>query len=498
MIERGGIAEILKGSDEKVLMDLPAMLPELSQTEIFDLLDLIESPEFFQHRLPLRIQLYGKIAQHAPQHSLKLIALLRLLRRLGARQDVPDLGEIPEETGDFADYLARRAYELCEDENLAFAVEALAFATSAYRSGDVVGMDSAAEGGIEALSKIGAWENPPLELDLESLALAEAGHELTFIAANAAFRAGDVARARDIAEKWSGNVNSWEAILGPLARQRYQYYQLVGRLDFEVGLYEPAIEAYAKALELAPTPYRRAFVWFNMAQIEHHLGHIDASWEYASKAIDATLSSPYPQAAATWIEWLALDADSPSKLSEIENMRSRFRKTGAVETNRVTRAMTRLYRVLATLRSTEDPSGIVPILDELIRELEGAGSWPNMVTILATKAVVAGRLDDRDAMDDAIAKARTLISTKLAPEARPPHEFLLESAHALALRNVGAYDEAFAMLFERALEARMKYPGAVGPDEKTALEAIYYLGALAGHDPETIEKRLRDILNSVR
>ena len=96
------------------------------------------------------------------------------------------------------------------------------------------------------------------------------------------------------------------------------------------------------------------------------------------------------------------------------------------------------------------------MLDNLIVELEKAGTWPNLVTILATKAVVAGRLNDRELMDESIDRARSLVNEKLDDDSRPPAEFLLESAHAL-----------------------------------------YYLGALAGHDPETIERKIRDTISSI-
>ncbi len=494
MIERGRIAEILKGPDHEVLDNLPGMLPELSQSELLDLLDLLERTDIFRDRLPLRIQLYGKIAEHAPQPELRLIALTRLLRRLGARKDVPELGKIPSQTDNFAEYLAKQAIELCEDENLATAVAELAMATLAYRSGDLINMHSTASRGLEALSEIDEWLNPPENPDLWSLALAETGHELTFIAVNAVYRAGDIAKARNITENWAKIIESWESTLGPLPRQRYHYYRLVGNLSSEVGLLEPALDAYSKALEFAPTPYRKAFIWLNEAQIERELGRDKESWDHGVLAIDAFLESPYPQTAAAWIEWLALNADTGEKQMMIEDMRTRLIRSGGLEINRVTRAMTELYRVLAVLHSTDNPAEISPTLDKLINELESAGSWPNLVTILATKAVIAGRIDDRGAMQDTIDRARELISDKLAPEARPPAEFLLESAHALALRNVGAYDEAFNALFDRALEARSKYPGGVGPDEKTALEAIYYLGALAGYDPNTIEKKIRDTI----
>ena len=301
-------------------------------------------------------------------------------------------------------------------------------------------------------------------------------------------------RAREMAEDWSESIGKWEAVLGPLTRQRYQYYQLVGHLDYEVGLYAQALEAYEKALEYAPTAYRKAFLWLSQAQVERLMGRDEGSWAHASEAIDALLASPYPQVAAVWIEWLALAADSDEKQAQIGEMRSKLEKSGGVEINRVTRAMTTLYRVLARLRTTDNPADLVPVLDRLIDELERTGSWSNMVTILATKAVVVGRLGDRETMDQTIARARELVGERIAEDSRPPLEFFLESAHALALRNVGAYDEAFHAIFERALEARKKYPGAMGPDEETAVEALYYLGALAGNDPETIEKRIRDTI----
>jgi len=228
-----------------------------------------------------------------------------------------------------------------------------------------------------------------------------------------------------------------------------------------------------------------------MAQVERELGLADQSWEHGIAAVEAWLASPYPQTAGSWIAWLSLEARTPEKRRQIESLEARCDEAGGVEINRVSRAMTELYRLLADLHYGADPAGLVPRLDAIIVDLEKAGSWPNLVTLLATRAVVAGRLSDRNIMDQTIAKARELIMTKLAVDARPPAQFFLESAHALALRDVGAYDEAFHTLFERALEARGKYPGGVGPEEQTALEALYYLGALAGYDPGTIERRVR-------
>ncbi len=497
MIDRGKLADLLKGPDQRVLGDLPRLLPELSQSEIFDLLDLVEDTDFFRDRLPLRLKLYAVLANHAVQNDLRLIALLRLLRRLGARQDTPDLGDIPGQTADFTSYLADKALELAGDEYLAEAIGSLARATLAFRSGDLTAMQSETERGLKALERMDHWSDPSDTMDLSQLVLSETGHELTYIAANAVYRAGDVAKAREIVDNWSAIIEKWENVLGTLPRQRYQYYRLVGRLNQEVGTYEPALEAYTKALDYAPTPYRKAFIWLSQAQIERELNRRDESWSHAVMAIDATLNSPYPQTASTWIEWLALEADTPEKESEIEKLRLRLKGLGGEEINRVARAMKELYRVLGTLHTTSDPVGIVPVLDNLIVELEKAGTWPNLVTILATKAVVAGRLNDRELMDESIDRARSLVNEKLDDDSRPPAEFLLESAHALALRDVGAYDEAFSTLFEDALEARMKYPGAIGPDEKSALEAIYYLGALAGHDPETIEQKIRDTISSI-
>jgi hypothetical protein len=319
---------------------------------------------------------------------------------------------------------------------------------------------------------------------------------LTFIAANAAFRSGNIERARNLAQTWSDSINAWESSLGPLDRTRYQYYQLAGHVNYEVGLPVEALKAYAKALDYAPTPYRKAFLWMSMAQVERELGLGDQSWEHGVAAVEAWLASPYPQTAGSWIAWLSLEARTPEKRRQIESLEAKRQEAGGVEINRVSRAMTELYRLLADLHYGADPAGLVPRLDAIIDDLEKAGSWPNLVTLLATRAVVAGRLSDRNIMDQTIAKARELISTKLAADARPPAQFFLESAHALALRDVGAYDEAFHTLFERALEARGKYPGGVGPEEQTALEALYYLGALAGYDPGTIERRVRSTMTA--
>jgi hypothetical protein len=192
-----------------------------------------------------------------------------------------------------------------------------------------------------------------------------------------------------------------------------------------------------------------------------------------------------------------MEADTPEKEGLVGFLRSRCESEGGQDINRVSRAMASLYRAQAELRNGSDVSLISRELYGLTKELEEAGSWPNLVTILATLVVALGRQGSQESMERTIGRAREIVETKLEPDARPPAEFFLESAYALALRDTGAYDEAFNTLFERALEARLKYPGAVGPDEQTALEALYYLGALAGQDPAVIEKKVRAVISKI-
>jgi hypothetical protein len=416
---------------------------------------------------------------------------------MGARKDLPDLGGVPSSLTEFADYLVSTAAYLLGNAPLGIAIQSLALATRAFRAGDLCEMGRYANAGLEQLSVMVAWWTPPEKVDLKTVLLAETGHELMFIATHATYRSGDIEQGRILAEEWSNLINSWEITLGQMDRTRYQYYQLAGNLCYEVGLMSDALRAYSMALDYAPTPYRKAFLWMSMAQVERETGLSDESWEHAVDAIDAWLQSPYPQTAGTWIEWLSLEAGTDEKHAAIDTFRIRKDTAGGVEINRVNRAMTELYHLLADLHRGADPATLVHRLDPLVEELERAGSWPNLVTILATGAVIAGRLGDRETVDSTIERAREIISSKLAPDARPPVEFFLESAHALALRDVGEYDDAFNTMFERALEARTKYPGAVGPEEQTAIEALYYLGALAGHDPVKIEKRVRATLAKI-
>ncbi len=494
MTDRGNVADFLNHPDNSILAGFPRFLSELDQSGLFDLLNYLEDPDKFKDRLPLRLKLYAMIAEFGRDDSMKLIALIRLLRRMGSRKDMPELGDVPDRLPDFSAYMAMRAIEILGNTPLAEAIAALADSTRFFRAGDVNSMIECTEKGLDALSKVESWSEPPAEFRISDLVVSETGHELTFIAINAAFRSGDLERAQKLADRWSEAIDRWEKVIGGLERQRYQYFRIVGHLDHEVGLLDASVEAYHRALEHAPTAYTRAFLWISMAQVERELGHAQVCWSHAVDAIRAWQDSPYPQAAVPWIEWLAVDADSPEKQREIDELRAHQDEVGGVEINRVVQAMTRLYRVLASLKTGADPSELAPHLDSLIGELEEAGSWPNLITLLATQAVVYGRLEDRDRMASSIERARKLIEEKLAPEARPPSEFFVESAHALALRDAGEYAEAFDTLFERALEARKKYPGGVGPEEKTALEALYYLGALAGHDPDTIEKRIRTSL----
>jgi len=488
------IAEVLRASNDEVLGRIPSMIPGMSTGDIFGLLEAIEDNEIFKGRLALRLRLYAEIAQSDVAPELKLISLLRLLRRLGPRRDVPSLGEIPGNSDDFPSYLAKRAHELSSDEYLAEAIAALGQATLDFRTGDLNALKISTSRGLEALGRIDEWVNPPSAGTLRSILVSETGHEIMFLAVNAAFRGGDVAYARDIADEWSGKIEGWEGILGPLQRQRYQYYQLAGHLMSETGLFEDAIEAYKKALDYAPTPYRKSFIWLSMALCERNIGLTDNAWNHASMAVEALLDSPYPQAAARWIEWLALESTETKQDETLDRYRRKLASTGAVETNRVTRAMTDLYRMLRSLRTGSDPSLLAPGLENLADELIAVESWSNVVTILATCAVVAGRLDDRGKVDEIISHARSVIGEHISVEARPRMEFILEHAHALALRDVCAYEEAFRAMFEGALEARMKYPGGIGPDEETTIEALYYLGALAGYDPDAIERKIRDTI----
>jgi len=501
MIDKGEIARILEMHSDEVLSALAVVLPDLTDSEIFNLLELLEDQESFQTRLPLRIRLYALIYNESRRPELRLIALLRLLRRLGSRRDTPDLGDIPSDSTDFAIFVREKANELSDNLSLTDAIISLADATLAYRTGDIATMNTATSKGLKAISEMEIWTDPPVTLTPLALLVAETGHELYYIAANAVYRAGNIEKAREIAETWSGLIEKWESILGPLMRQRYQYYQLVGQLNYEVGLLEPALEAFHEALSYAPSPYRRAFIWLRQAKIEREMARLDDSWMHAVLAIEAFLESPFPQAAATWLEWLALDADTPKRKTEIGRLKEKFGRIdriNSLEINRVTRAMTELYRILGELRTTSNPGKLNSRLDTLIDELEKAGSWKNLVTLLATKAVVAGRVNDRDTVDKSISRAREIINSKLTDDVRPPQEFFLESAHALALRDVGAYEEALNTLFEKALEARKKYPGGYGPEEKTAMEAVYYLGALSGLDPDSIDRKIRDTISDIR
>ncbi|HDS29501.1 MAG TPA: hypothetical protein ENN67_00515, partial [Firmicutes bacterium] len=434
MTDCGNIAEFLQNPDEIILAKFPRLLSEYDSTEIIELLSILENPEQFRNRLPLRLKLYAIIAEFAPDSALKLLALIRLLRRMGSRKDMPELGEVPPRLPDFADYMAIRAHELFLNSPIADAVSALADSTRAFRSGDLREMSRASNSGINALYEIESWSNPPSDLNIIDFVVSETGHELYFIAINAALRSGDPSGAKVLAESWSNAINRWERVLGVLDRQRYQYYRIVGHINHVVGLLDAGVDAYNHALEHAPTIYTKAFLWMGLARIERELGRYDDCWKHAVDAIRAWQNSPYPQAAAPWIEWLAIDADSMEKRAEIENLRETQAKSGGVEINRVVKAMTELYRLIASLRTSDDPVEIAPHLDRLIVEMEKAGSFPNLVTILATRAVVYGRLEDREKMDESIGRAREIISEKLAPDARPPVEFFVESAHALALR----------------------------------------------------------------
>ena len=497
MIDRREIAELFDGPDGRIPGAISIAVMELDDASVIDLLSLIEDNERFQHRLPLRLKIYAELAKHVEKPFLSIIALLRLLRRLGSRRDLPYLGEIPDNLNDFVKYLSKRVYELIGDRPLSDAIKCLALATRSHREGDIIQMTYAAESGLAALNKIPAWTDPTESHSLEYLILMETGHELNYLAASAALRSGNSEHAFNMAYSWLEYIEKWEAAYGTLIRQRYQYFQLVGQLQDEVGLKRESLEAYSRALEYAPTRYRKAFIWLSMAQAEKSLGMLDSCWEHAIEAIEAWLDSPYPQTARQWIEWLDPVADTKEKSRKIEALRVIVRRVGVKETNKVVRAMTQLHEISAKIQDGGNLKELEAPLDQIIGELTTAGSWPNLVKILATRAVVAGRLDDPESMNKAIARAREIIEDKISPDRRPEELFFVESAHALALRDAGEYEEAFEMLFEKALESRKQYTGGIGPDEHTAFEALYYLGALAGHDPKEVEKRVKATLAAI-
>lgn len=488
----------LKLSDEEVLRTLPDLTNSFLEVEWFDFLLFMEETSNFGNRLPLRLQIYASLAEGRFPNEIRLVSLIRLLRRLGSRTDLPDLGAIPNNISEFTDFVARTAPAISNDDSLVAALTNLAYATRAFRRGNIPEMKAFTVSGIDALSKNDSWVKPPVEPQIIDLAIAETGHELFFIATNALYRSGDVEGARSLTELWLEQIQIWEKSLGMMSRVRYQYFQLLGNIFDEIGLPEQSLESYVKALDYAPTRYRKAFLWINMAQIERKLGLMSQSWNHSVDAIQAWLESPYPQTAAPWIEWLAKDADSPEKSSLLDTFRKILAESGGKEINVVTKSITRLYRLERELKEGIPAAEILPKLEEIISSLEEAESWPNVITVLAIEAVLAGRIDDRKSLDEAVIRAREIIDTKLTGDAKPPSIFLLESANALALRNVGAYNEAFKALFERALEARIKYPGSMGPDERSAIEALYYLGALAGYDMDSIEKRVRKLLTGIQ
>ena len=156
------------GSDSEVLNELPLRLASLDEPGSLELFSLLEDSQLFVNRLPLRLQIYAKIATppidgptafqsgkcFTPSPEMRVLALERLLRRMGARKDIPDLDEIPETLTDFADYLASSARTLLGETPLAGAVGALAFATKASRAGDICEMGFYADKGLEELYQI--------------------------------------------------------------------------------------------------------------------------------------------------------------------------------------------------------------------------------------------------------------------------------------------------------------------------------------------------------
>ncbi|HEX9744581.1 MAG TPA: hypothetical protein VGB30_04055 [bacterium] len=497
MINKAEMSALLEGPDDTIVRSVSDAVHDWEEADIIRLLDTLEDNFKFATRLPLRLKIYAELVSISDLPLLATISLLRLLRRLGTRKDMPDLENVPEDLPDFTVYIKEKTYDLLGDGIIREAISYLADATGFHRTGDIPGMLEAGERGLKLLAEIPAWENPGIEITLEKMIVAETGHELMFITASASFRTGNTERALEICDEWWRSIEKFEATLGQLDRQRYQYFQLVGQIQAEVGLHEEGLEAYARAIEYAPTRYRMAFIWQSMALSEAELGMMELAWNHSNEAIEAWLDSPYPQAAYPWVEWLASIADTDSKQEKITEFREQCGNAGIQDVNRVTSAMTVLFRLNADLRNRANPITLVEPLDEIIRNLTEAESWPNLYAILATRAVISGRLGNADEMDSSIALAREIIDTRLAPDARPPAQFFIESAYALALRDVGEYEEAFETLFDNALSARMKYPGNIGPEEQTAFQALYYLGALAGYDPETVESKVKSAMSAI-
>jgi len=160
LTDREVIHELLNAPEEKILSELPYFIAETDSTGLIDLLSVMEDSELFKGRLPLRLKIYAKLAEDSDRPYIALIALIRLLRRLGSRKDLPNLGGIPEQLPDFTKYLASKAFELIGETPLAYAAEALASATGAFREGELVDAVEFSKKGLAALEKIPEWSAP--------------------------------------------------------------------------------------------------------------------------------------------------------------------------------------------------------------------------------------------------------------------------------------------------------------------------------------------------
>ena len=447
-------------------------------------------------RLPLRLQILARISEISENPHFKVLALVRLLWRLGARKDLPDFGKVPNELHEFALYMEKVVIEALGESPLSKAAASLGHATDAQRHGNFMHSSQIAHSGLDHLREVMGIKSPS-ELNLERLVQSEIYFNLMQIAADSALREGNSNLASKDASEWIKMIDSWENVMGPLNLQRFFYNLLMGDLQDKEGNRRDGLDSYKLALEHADSDQKRAYCWHAIAEVEKKLGFRESSWNHMVIAVETWLKGHNPQIAERNINWLENEAETPEKKEKVELLRTQLKNTGAVAISRYRKAMIRFDKILADLRKGSGVHNLIQPLDELIEELNDIGAWPDLVYVLPARAVVESILDQPVAKESHIDRAREIIESKLSENFRPPALFFLENAHALVLRNLGNYEDAFQILFEHALDTRKKYPDNFGPEEKSTVEALHFLGAIAGHDEEMIEQKVKSVFSSI-
>ena len=491
------IQNTLVGPDDQVLVKIEQAVIQLDEAQLLELMECINDDSRFEGRLPLRLRILARISETAGDPHLIVLALVRLLWRLGSRKDLPDFGHVPNNLPEYALFMEKAAFKALGECPLSKAAAELGHATLSQRHGDFIMSSKTAHSGLKRICEIPEIKNPTDEINLKQLVQSEVYFNLMQIAADSSFREGNSSLALQSADEWIQMIDTWEKVPGKLDVQRFFYNLLMGDIRDREGNRKESLNSYKLALEHADSDQKRAYSWHAIAEVEKKLGHKESSWNHMVIAVETWLKGHNPQLAERNINWLENEADTPDKKEKVESLRYLSQQTGVETINRYRKAMIRFDAIIAELRKGSGLQSLVTPLDDLIDELIEIGAWPDLVYVLPARAVVESMLDEPSEKESFIDKAREIIESKLSENFRSPALFFVENAHALVLRNMGNYEEAFRILFEHALDTRKNYPENYGPEEKSTVEALHFLGTIAGHDQVLIEEKVNTVFSTI-